>query len=773
MSHKRANSGTFSPDVRFSLLVALFLTSLSVLVLQISFTRIFSVFIGYHFVFIAVSTAMLGIGLGAMLFYKLRAKISSRKSSLNLLGVLAGGLSLSILLSLMVVVNVSSTGTWFIYIVQIFPPFFLAGMFFALSYHQFASQSNLLYFADLSGAAFGCLGAVLLLQKMGSMNTVAATSLFPAIGAMILLRKQKRVYFLLSVVVFLVAILFTGLNLRYEFLMMNLSVSGKSHKTLLKIIKEEKGEIIYSDWNAFSRVDVVEYYQEKSVRTIFVDGGAGTDMVRFTGDFTDVKEELTQDMGFFPYYFTRPKNTLIIGPGGGKDVLFALLGRSKDIRAVEVNPSVVRAVKEFSNYNGRIYYYENVEWILDEGRSFISKDQNLYDMIYLSKIYTGAAEIAGYSLMENYIYTKEAVGQYLSHLTGNGYLVFLVHQPGDLTRLFNTLMTVLQEEGRSFEEAARHIFALHSLPPSAPLSRPIEDCLLIFRKTPFSRQECEKITKATVALEFTPFFSAYFQSPGRSWLKEFQFQSDLDFTPVSDNSPFFFNYTKGIPVSLRQLLVVFLIIVLSLLVLYLIPRVKRRLKEGKKSATSFLFYFFLLGIGFMLVEISLIQYFVLFLGYPTLSVSTILFSLLLGGGMGSLLYNKIKENKLSFYLKLALGINFLLILTYFVVLPRIFEIFISQQIVARSLIAMGLLFPIGFFLGMPFPSGLRILKKTFPAEVSWMWGINGVSSTLGSILAVVFAIVYGFSQILLAGGVSYLLVFSLVWWIERYEGKKT
>lgn len=766
MSHKKTASQDSSSVVSLALFTALFLISLSVLVLQISYARIFSVFLGYHFVFIAVSTAMLGIGLGAMLFHKLKTRIISKSPSFEVLGLLALGLSLSILASLIAVVNISPTRIWFIYIVQIFPPFFLAGMFLALSYHQFTSQSNVLYFADLAGAAFGCLGVVLLLQYLGGINTVAVISLFPAVGGIILLRRRKRGYFLLSLVVFFGMILLVSLNLSYEFLMMNFSVAGEPHKTLLKIIKENKGDIIYTEWNAFSRVDVVKYHQEDDVRTIFVDGGAATDMVEFSGDFTRIKNRLKQDIGFFPYYFTQPENTLIIGPGGGKDVLFALLGRSKNIKAVEVNPSVLKAVRRFSNYNGGIYQYEGVDWILDEGRSFMSRDQDLYDMLYLSKVYSGVAEIAGYSLIENYIYTTEAMKQYLSHLSREGHLVFLIHQPGDLTRLFNTLLEVLQREGKSFEEATRHIFVTHSLPPSASPSKPIEDCLLIFRNIPFSRQECEQMVKAALALEFTPFFYPYFRSPGRPWLKEFQFQSDLHFTPVSDNSPFFFNYER-IPLPLRTLLIIFLIVVLFLFILYLIPKRKKRLNPSKKSIAGFLFYFFLLGVGFMLVEISLIQQFMLFLGYPTLSVSTTLFSLLISGGMGSLLYSRIEEKKLGFYLKFALGMNFLLILIYLMILPRIFETLISQQIIIRSLITMGLLSPLGFFLGMSFPSGLRMLKRAFPSEVSWMWGINGVSSTLGSILSVVFAILYGFSQAFLAGGISYLLAFSLVWWMEK------
>lgn len=195
MLHKKNYFEKSSPNLSFSLLVSLFLTSLPVLVLQISFTRVFSIFLGYHFVFITVSTAMLGIGLGAMLSYKLRTKITSVGSPFKVLGLLALGFSLLILLSLVAIVNISSPENWFVYILLIFPPFFLVGIFFALAYHQFASQSNLLYFADLAGAAFGSLGVVFLLQTLGGINTVNVASIFPAVGGIILLKGKRKAYF--------------------------------------------------------------------------------------------------------------------------------------------------------------------------------------------------------------------------------------------------------------------------------------------------------------------------------------------------------------------------------------------------------------------------------------------------------------------------------------------------------------------------------------------------------------------------------------------------
>lgn len=224
--------------------------------------------------------------------------------------------------------------------------------------------------------------------------------------------------------------------------------------------------------------------------------------------------------------------------------------------------------------------------------------------------------------MENYLYTTEAMKQYLSHLNPGGYLVFLLHESADLTRMFNTLVAALQESGKSFEEAKRHILAVNNHPPSPNPLHHVEEPLLIFRKSPFSEVECEQMVRAALGSGFTPLFAPYLHeggifgllSQGRLWVEKFQFESNLNFTPVNDNSPFFFNFSKGAPSSLKSLLTVFLILALFLFILYLTPRKQKQLNPGRKSTLSFLFYFFLLGLAFMLVEISLIERFMLFLG---------------------------------------------------------------------------------------------------------------------------------------------------------------
>ena len=160
----------------------------------------------------------------------------------------------------------------------------------------------------------------------------------------------------------------------------------------------------------------------------------------------------------------------------------------------------------------------------------------------------------------------------------------------------------------------------------------------------------------------------------------------------------------------------------------------------------------------MLIEIALIQKFILFLGYPTLAFSVTLFSILLGGGLGSLSSNLISKRPLRKISWIALGIA-AIALSYIFGLPFLLDRFLSSSILIRSLVAMAIVFPAGFLMGIPFPIGLRILNDFFPEDIAWMWAVNAVMSVLGSVLAVIIAILLGFTWALLAGALAYIVIF--------------
>ncbi len=762
----RKTSGTVPNSRRmFPLLGSVFIVSLSVLMFEITLTRISSLVLTYHFVFFIVSLTVLGLGLGAGFVHKLGPKISTEKTIFKALFLLSLLFPLSLISSLVALLRFSSAGAGLVvYFFAAAIPFFFAGMFLSLLFMGFAKQSAKIYFVDLAGAASGSLVVVLALGAWGGINTVLLVGGIASVSTVFLAIASRRKILIRSTLI-LPACLFLlfYLNVNLNLIDVNFSRVFDHTKTLFAALNDPNKEdkIVYTDWNFFGRTDVTEGKDPNS-KLIYIDGGAGAEMLRFDGDFNKVAA-LAEEIGFFPFYQEKKDRILIIGPGGGKDVLLALLGGAKEITAVEINPGSVKAVREFSSFNGNIYDYRNVKVFLGDGRSFIKRSQEKYDMIYLSLVFSRAASMVGYSLVENYVFTKEAFADYLDHLDKDGRVVMILHGREDLDKAFVTAFSVLEARGISPENASKHMIILNGfmgIPGVNLLHMP----LFILRESPFSREEASTILKTALVLNKEPLFipHVYEEEPysligTEMSLKEFVSRSLVNIRPAADDSPFFYNFDKGVPPLLRASFLISLFLAGA----FLIPSyVRRKLRSSRTvpGISHFFLYFSCLGVGFMLIEIALIQKFILFLGYPTLAFSITLFSILLGGGLGSLSSNLIEEKPARKISVVALGIA-AVALAYLFGLPFLLDRFLSSSILTRSLITMATVLPGGFLMGFPFPTGLRILNHLFPKDIAWMWGVNAVMSVVGSILAVIIAILFGFTWTLLAGALAYILIF--------------
>ncbi len=747
----------------FPLLGSVFIVSLSVIMFEVTLIRIFSVILDYHFVFLIVSLAVLGLGLGGAFIHRIKQKIAGERKILKVLFFLSLLLSLSLISSLILLLKASTTGTLVIYYFTGVVPFLFAGMFLSLVFTRFTRQSSKIYFADLAGAATGSLIVILALQLWGGINTALLSGGIASLGTLFLALASKRKMLMGSTLIcsFLLFLPFY-LNLNFKYIDVNFSLLTSPGKSLFTNLNDlDEGErIIYTDWNAFARTDVTEG-KDPYVKWVYIDGGAAAKMLKFDGDLHKLAP-LVEDIGFFPFYQGRKDKILIIGPGGGKDVLLALLGGAKEITAVEINPGSVKAVKKFSSFNGNIYDFGNVKIFIGDGRSFVKRSQERYNIIYLSLVYTQTASMIGYSLAENYIFTKEAFIDYIDHLDKDGRVVMLLHDSRDLLKAFVTAISVLQDRGISPEQALKHLAIINNstmVTPHMPL--------FILKKSPFTPEEATAVFRMALTLEKIPLFIPYVYEEGlysligrELSLKEFISRSVINVKPAVDDCPFFYNFNKGVP----RLLGILFLISLFLAGTFLIPSYFKRKERKLKSSQAtpgifhFLLYFTCLGVGFMLIEIALIQKFILFLGYPTLAFSVTLFSILLGGGFGSLASNFFKKRLTRKISLVALGIA-AMIVAYLFGLPFLLDKFLSFSILARSLITMAIIFPLGFLMGMPFPTGLRILKDFFPEDIAWMWAVNAVMSVLGSILAVIMAILFGFTWALLAGALAYIWIF--------------
>lgn len=750
-------------------LAAVFIASSSVLMFEISLTRIFSFVVSYHFVFLIISLAVLGLGIGGLISYKMRGQLSGNGKGKRRLMFFAVLFALSQAISTLGLLF-ANPNFMLAYVTLAMLPFVAAGMLLSSVFLHFSSISHRIYFADLSGAAIGSLLVVPLLQRLGAASTGLLLGAYASTIPLLLAwraygRKQLLVWLLpLLLLLGLFSFNLAGGRLERVLLATKGSIMGQE-KNLFKALADG-GKLVYSEEGAYARTDVVEF-RRSDFKSVFTDGGALSKMPRFNGDLLD-SASLAREIGFFPFLVGSKKRVLIMGSGGGKEVLYSLLAGSGEITAVEINPATIRAVHKFARYNGGLYDFKNVRSIVSEGRNFIEGDKTKYDLIYLPMVFSDAAGTVGYSLVESYVFTEEAFKEYLEHLTPDGEIAFLLHDFDELTKAFTTGVSMLKSQGISEREATRHILALGDEHASIYSLDLLHNPLLILKKSQFSRTESESRLKTALGTGKRPLYVPYLfeklyapLASGKSDVREFVStlrQMNYNARPATDDSPFFYNKGGLIPKALQSLLLLISFATLSFL-LYSRSRGDQAAGGGKSLWSPYLLYFAFLGAGFMLIEVSLIQKFILFLGFPTLTFSVILFSLFLSGGLGALA----SENWLAARpgrraALAALGVASLALI-YSFALPRIFELFWTYGIRARSLLTMGLVSPLGFLMGIPFPTGLKMVKKNLAEAIPWMWAVNGITSVFGSVAAVVIAMVWGFRWALIAGSLSYLWIF--------------
>jgi len=780
------------------LLAGIFFTSLSLLALEITLTRLLSVMLLYHYVFAVVSLALLGLGVGGIFVHLFRPRVPGGHDRFGSLALLAGLISLSIPLSVILMIQIgyveSIRDNIVLYGLLLFIPFFLTGMLLAEAFRMFPAISARVYGADLAGAAIGSLGVILLLDILGGINTVFILGLVAGAAAMLFALKVMRKN------VRRVIIPATGLLAASILLVVNLigSYLPDIPVTATNPVKEIRyalyesdltGEIIETRWSAFGRTDLVEFSNYPDLMKIYIDGTAGSSMYQFSGDLDapgpTVDRLKTNFTGYFPFFFLSEEernNALLIGPGGGRDILLALAGGVEKITAVEVNKELVDIVQEYAWYNGGIYTsFENVTTIVDEGRNFLKRQGEKYDIIMLSLPVTQTSRsLEGYSLTENFLLTTNSIDDYLEHLTDEGRLVVVSHDDFTTWKLLSTSLAALNERGISHTAAMDQIYLLG-------LSSPNIYPLFVLKKTPFEPEQTLLRHDKMRQLGYNPMLSyfPYLEEEGsvnpllaalsrgqisfKDIEKRMADEPGFDISPATDNSPFFYKIDVGLPPPVSRVFWSSLAIMLLVLLgppSYQKWRSPRRKTEprGKKGPRQIplrsIMLFSMLGIGFMLVEISLIQRFVLFLGQPVLSLAVLLFSLLIGAGAGSLYSGRLTANRISKGITTASLLIVATVIIYAFLLPLIFNQLLGLPLAVRLIAVVIVLIPLGFLMGFPFPLGIRMLKETNEGKyIPWMWGINGIGSVLGSAATIVIAISSGFMAALLIGAGCYFIVF--------------
>jgi hypothetical protein len=759
-------------------------TTLATLVLELSLTRIFSVVFYYHFAFLAISIAMFGLGAGGVFSYVVAER---SKNLYRGLGMLALADALAVVAALWFVLSRPAElgyGTLALVYLASALPFFLSGAVISIAMSESIKHIHWAYFCDLAGAAAGCLLLVPFLNYFGGPDTVIAAGVFFAIAAAFWFHHAGAMGSRAGAVL---------LGLLLVILML------ANHKQHWIDIRTAKGQNVpperFTAWNSFSRIGVQRVdspWNPDAHWTIIIDGDAGTGIAQFDWDRGLSRQQrsalLHQGPGF-PYALKPGAKALIIGPGGGYDVARALASGSRDISGVEINPiianKVMRGVMEPENH--RIYSRPGVRIFVEDGRSFVRRSPEKYQVLQATLVDTWASTAAGaFALSENNLYTTDAFYDYLSHLTDDGVLAFTrwgFDPPRESLRLVTLAMDALARLGEN--DPAKHVIAVRE--DSTKIQGwGAMDTVLISRK-PFGQADLDRARTLIVESKFETVylpgdparnaFGALLASRDpHAFLREYPY----DVSAVGDDRPFFF-YTVQ-PRDLwnfiasanrgsadykinRAVPLLFGLMGISIwatLLMLALPRLLlgHRLPK-KKGVISFLWYFVFLGIAYILIQVALIQKFVLLLGTPTYALTVIVFSMLLASGAGSYFSRSLVGEQDSRLMRTLVVAAVLVMILAFSAAPLV-RAAAAWPLVAKLLLTTVAIAPAAFFMGMPFPSGLRRLERVHPPSVRWAWALNAAASVLGSAAAIFLAIYLGLRATLLAGGLCYLCALGVI-----------
>ena len=764
--------------------------SMSVLILEISFTRIFSLVFQYHYVFLLISLAILGLGAGGIYVHK-RFEKWAALSYEKILPAASGLMALSTIGVTLSITKIPGVNQILIAALLAFLPFFFAGIFISASFRLFGEKSPQLYAADLIGASLGAILVIPLLRQ-GGINTNLFVAFIGSLPMGFLMHwkffDKYRKMIAYAVITGLFAL---SLGNAFTRFLGEIPLGKGAHKEMVHLLAHpgSKVKVVDFRWSAFGRTDLVEDENNPNETALFVDGTAGTTMYRFNGDLKNSSlDGLTQFPGYFPFDLlpaTEKEKILVIGSGGGREVLVALVGGAKEITAVEVNGDLVDLVKKYSHFNGGIYNgYPGVKVVVEEGRNFVRRTNENFDIIMLSIPVTKTSRSPeGFALTENFLFTVESINDYLDHLNPNGRLVIVAHQDIEVFRLAFTALAALRKRGIETTSAMKYMYTV------GPEAFPI----LVLKKSPLTPAEAQRVhlnmhkNGYSSLASFIPYIpqvkhaislgegiysehemlnqALYLMAEGAVTPEQLIQRANLDIRWVTDEDPFFYKFELGMPSVIVLLLASSLIA--AILVWFIRPKNNG---EGNKLKNPILFFFLFsfLGIGFMVIEVPLIQKFILFLGQPVYAMAALLFSLLIGAGIGSWVSGSFWNQKTLSKLRFSSLIVAIVAGLYVLFLGKILNIFLGSPFPLRVLISFLLLSPLGFFMGMPFPLGIKLLKSMgLDSHIPKMWGANGICSVLGSVLAIAMAINYGFSNALIFGAILYFTIFILFAFLFR------
>lgn len=822
------------------LMAVLFFASLSTVLFELALTRVFSIILWYDYAFMAISVAFFGLGIGSLLVHMQKDYGNARRKGrlwrwLSMpqqmtpaalaKKITEHSIAYAVTVPLFILaVALIPPNTSYIYVFYLISsvPFFFAGSIMALVFFAMPRQINKLYFADLVGASSAALMLDPLMLGLGAESVLLLTSLLVSgsaiIGALLLLRNRKKAEgpavepaavmtkrskisaagILAALAILLIVSSPAAMAAMQPQVAKGIDYFAKVHpgpnKGLYWQLKNPDFEHLSAQWNSFSRVDVTRQHSldgvdigagtpvrsSQELAHIIIDADAGTPIYRWpSGDRAELAW-MRDYMDYVPYDLKNPGHVLVIGGGGGEDIMMALAGGADKVTAVEINPMIVSAVKRFGGPNN-VYDNPNVNLFIDDGRRFISSSSDKYDVITIKLVDSWAAQLAGgYALSENYLYTTEAFQQYYRHLSSDGILV-MIRWNFELPRLMPIVAeSVARETGQSMEDASKQIMVVEDRPGlyfgRTQDSQQYYPVLVMVKAAPFTGDQVDLVKQKAEAgrADVTMLADSMIKPPydklfsSASTYSDYVSASGLSNPKIpTDDSPFYFA-KEPVPQQMVVLLETVLAISagLSVILVYHARKTGTKFRQGEPGMAArmagFVLFAVFIGLGFMILEITFIQKFLLLLGTPIMALTVILFSILLSSGIGAYFSGRVFGDRPHRAVFLSVPVLAGIILAYFFFLQEIIDSSITMELSSRAALTFGLLFPSGLLMGFQFPSLIKMASMRLGNgtqnnnnNTTLLWGINVVASILGTVLAATLAMVIGFNGNLLVGLAMY------------------
>jgi hypothetical protein len=796
----------------------IFLITLATLVLELLLTRVFDVILNPNISYFIVTSAVFAIGL-AGIYVALRPLTSERdiRPLLTKLSLALAGVSII----LIPVINAlpfnpdelfKTPLRQVVYFVGIYlalvAPFFLSGLILIVIFSTHTAKIQTLYFWDLIGAGIGCALIIPFIPMIGPGGLIFCAAGVVLLAAALFSRSANLSIACVTVAAGVIAVPFAHMPNYIDF---------ENHQEHRSIVADKAlGRLEVTQWDPIAKIEVLNkpWSPEEVAKTgrwwtggdrkhIAYDGGMQSSFFyKFDGNLPALRETIERDRMVAREQFWQISvlaadylkrdtghTVLVIGSAGGHDTKAALMYGASHVDAVEMVAAVIDLGKnQYADYMGHIYNQPQVNAVAGEGRSFLRASRKRYDVIqiYSNHIMSSLANGNG-ALGPVYLQTSEAYREYFEHLTDDGILQVNHHV---YPRMITTAALAWKQMGRT--DFRKHVLVFET---------PAEDNLptLLIRMTPWTEQQIADLKALLSPPNLDPHYSYTLVEnplePGQSFLSDAFYSGEfpqsiaqrvpINVTPRTDDNPYFNvlrkhigilkadpknfldNATmkivnkqvrKGIiPMDLIHLIGISFVSLFFVCLFVFVPlRFSAVGRQEESKAIPVLVYFACLGCGFIMIELVLIQKFMQLIGSPLYTYSTVIFMLLMASGLGSLMSDQVAPAgtarwRLPFAAIIATVIGFTLLQSW------AFNLGLALPLVGRIIVAAIMIFPIGFFLGMPFPLGILAITNRPPGAVAWAWGMNGAFTVIGGVLSVFLSVAFGFTVSLLIATVIYLL----------------